>query len=94
MLLIECGSLTDTGMVMRWAPAANACSAYFRFGTSTATRRLGMVSACATTAAQSAICGSAFGDTNEPTSISRRPASANAAIQRCFCSVGIVRLTL
>ena len=32
-----------------------------------------MVSACATTWAQSAICGSARGDTNEPTSISRNP---------------------
>ena len=33
----------------------------------------GIVRACATTSAQSAICGSTFGETNEPTSISRRP---------------------
>ena len=53
-----------------------------------------MVSACATTCAQSAICGSARGDTNEPTSISRSPACASAAIQRCLSAVGMMRLTL
>ena len=53
-----------------------------------------MVRARATTSAQSAICGSTFGETNEPTSISRRPACASAAIQRCLASVGSVRLML
>ena len=53
-----------------------------------------MVRARATTSAQSAICGNTFGETNEPTSISRRPACASAAIQRCLASVGSVRLML
>ena len=53
-----------------------------------------IVSACATTCAQSAIWGSARGDTNEPTSISRSPACASAAIQRCLSAVGMVRFTL
>src|SRR5216683_383955 len=94
MLLIECGSLTDTGIVIRCAPASNAICAYFKFGTSTATRRPAMVSACATTSAQSDICGSAFGETNEPTSISRSPALASAAIQRFLSAVGMARLRL
>ena len=94
MLLSKCGSLTDTGMVIMCAPASQASRAYLRFGTNTATRRPGMVSAWATTAAASAICGNTFGETNEPTSISRKPARAKASIQRFFASVGIVRLRL
>jgi hypothetical protein len=57
-------------------------------------RSPGIVRACATTSAQSAICGNTFGDTKEPTSISRRPASASAAIQRFLACVGSVRLML
>src|ERR1700704_2447865 len=94
MLLSECGSLTETGMVITWAPASNASVAYLKFGTSTTTRRLGIVSACATTCAQSAIWGSARGETNEPTSISRNPARAIATIQRCLSAVGMILLTL
>ena len=35
------------------------------------------------------MAGISFGGTNEPTSISRRPAAASAAIQAFFASVGI-----
>jgi hypothetical protein len=42
----------------------------------------------------SAIWGSSFGGTKEPTSISFSPAAASAEIQRSFAAVGITRLML
>jgi hypothetical protein len=94
MLLMRCGSLTDTGMVIRSAPASKAMRAYFRFGTSTAMRSPRLARAASTTSAQSAICGSTLGDTKEPTSISGMPAVASAATQRALSAVGIMRLML
>ena len=41
MLLSECGSLTETGMVTTWTPASNASCAYLKFGTSATTRSPG-----------------------------------------------------
>ncbi len=94
MFALLCSRDAEIGIVSLCAPAANARSAPFRLGTSATTVRPGILIASATTSAVSAICGSSFGDTKEPTSISRRPASARARIQRCFAAVGMMRLTL
>ena len=70
-----CAWLADSGSSIACAPESIARSAPFRFGTSTEAVRPGSVSACATSSAVSASCGISLGGTNEPTSISRRPAS-------------------
>ena len=57
MLEMECGSLTETGIVSACTPAANANWAYRRFGTSTETCTAGMPNAWRTTSPQSAIWG-------------------------------------
>ena len=94
-LASECAALADTGMVILCTPASMAASAPFTFGTSAITVQPGSATACRTTSAASAICGSSFAGTNEATSISRsagrvqrRRSSANLA------AVGIVRATL
>ena len=92
-LAMECAGLAETGTVILCTPAARAASAPRRLGTSASTVRPGSVSACATTAAVSASCGSRRAGTKEPTSISRRPAACSALIQRSLSAVGMQALT-
>ena len=81
-LASECAALADTGIVILCTPASMAASAPFRFGTSAITVHPGSATACRTTSAASAICGSSFAGTNDATSISRRPAACSPSIQR------------
>ena len=81
--------LAETGKVTLCAPASSARWKPLRFGARATTFTLGNVLANRTTSPVSAIAGMSFGGTNEPTSISRRPAAASAAIQAFFASVGI-----
>ena len=82
-LASECAALAETGMVSLCTPAASAASRAAQVGHQ---RHHGQArqrdSACRTTSAASAICGSSFAGTKEATSISRRPAACSASIQR------------
>jgi hydroxymethylglutaryl-CoA lyase len=69
------GWLAESGTSIISALHSIARSAPFRFGTSTVAFRPGSVCAKASTSAVSASCGSSRAGTNEPTSISRWPAS-------------------
>jgi hypothetical protein len=53
-----------------------------------------MVSACATTSAVSASCGSTWAGTKLPTSISRNPLAASAEIHAFFAGSGMMDLML
>src|SRR5687767_15674338 len=81
-----CLRLAETGKVTLCAPASSARWKPFRFGASATTLRPLIVFANPTTSAVSAIAGISFGGTNEPTSISFRPAAASAEIQAFFRS--------
>jgi len=81
--------LADTGNVTLCAPASSARWNPLRLGASATTFRFGIVRAKLTISAVSAIAGISFGGTNEPTSISRKPAAASAAIHAFFASVGM-----
>src|SRR5688572_2812638 len=84
-----CDLDTEIVNVSLCTPACMARCAPVKLGASAATLRPGSVNACATTSGASIICGISFGGTNEQTSISRKPASAAALIQRFLYAVGI-----
>ena len=69
-----CAWLADSGSSIAWAPLSIARSAPLRLGTSTDTESPGSVLACATTRGVGQLRQQRAG-TNEPTSISRRPAA-------------------
>ena len=71
-------SLAAVKMAISRAPAARAASKPLRFGTSTGSRRPGRLGTCRSTSSDPAICGTHFGETNAPTSTTRKPASARA----------------
>ena len=81
-------SLTLTGMVTRWAPAAWAAWAPRRLG-ARATMTQGRPRTACTTSAVSAICGIRREGTKLPTSISGMPTAAMACIQRILASVAM-----
>ena len=84
-----CLRLADTGKVTLWAPASMARWNPFRLGARATTLSPGICLEKATISAVSAIAGISLGGTNEPTSISLRPAAARAPIQAFLASVGM-----
>ena len=84
-----CMWLAETGKPILCAPASTARWKPFTFGASATTLSPGIVQACATISPVSAMAGISFGGTNEPTSISLRPAAASALIHAFLAAVGI-----
>jgi len=73
-----------------FTPASIARSRPFMFGTRTGYSTPGSFGMFSYTSAVSAICGTHFGLTNAPASITRRPASPSAVMYSTFAWVGIV----
>ena len=67
-------------MAIEVTPASMARSSPFMFGTSTGYSTPGSFGMFAKTSAVSAICGTHFGLTNAPASMTRSPASASAVM--------------
>src|SRR4051812_42245961 len=84
-----CVSLAETTTSISRKPAARARSAPRVFGMSDEYLMSGFFVIAAQTASASAICGIAFGCTNETASIRRTPVSLSASISRTLDSVGI-----
>ncbi len=87
-------SLTETGALIRCAPAACAACAPRRLGASATTVRPGISTLARTTVSVSAICGITRAGTKLPTSISGTPAAAIAAIQAILVLVAMRELAI
>ena len=84
-------SETDTTITISSTFAASARSAPRGFATSATYFTFGLRRIPAITASASASAGTAFGETNEVTSILWRPVSDSASMTAIFCSVGMKR---